>query len=385
MIHKFDKDIFDLAVTGEDCFVAGFSTGHVGAYQWSMETKSVVELWSTKRHKQSCRSVSANRSANTILTAGSDKVIKLAASETGRVSAKWSASTASEAGTSGEAYSVIQWLNNDIFVTGDDAGQVGVWDSRTKKGVIRLHDDHIDYISSITPFDDRYAVVTSGDGTLSVIDARNPKKTVVSEDQEDDLTCGSFVRTNHAHKKFVVGTAAGVVTLFTKGDWGDHTDRILSPLPRSQQWSVDQMVQADSDSVFVGGGDGAVRLLHILPNRYERVIGQLEKDAGVDTLTKSDDGQYVLASSGSDLGIWKFEEESESESAPSSDSDSGSDLETELSQEKQNPSSNNEGSEQEEDSSDSDFDEPTKKKPKKRKTSKPPARDLVKTDFFNDM
>ena len=55
-------------------------------------------------------------------------------------------------------------------------------------------------------------VVTSGDGTLSVIDVHGGKKGVeVSEDQEDELLSIAPIKDG---KKLVVGTQLGILSLW---------------------------------------------------------------------------------------------------------------------------------------------------------------------------
>ncbi|CAB16892.2 WD repeat protein, human WDR55 family, involved in ribosome biogenesis [Schizosaccharomyces pombe] len=351
--QKFENEIFDLACFGENQVLLGFSNGRVSSYQYDVAQISLVEQWSTKRHKKSCRNISVNESGTEFISVGSDGVLKIADTSTGRVSSKWIVDKNKEI----SPYSVVQWIENDmVFATGDDNGCVSVWDKRTEGGIIHTHNDHIDYISSISPFEERYFVATSGDGVLSVIDARNFKKPILSEEQDEEMTCGAFTRDQHSKKKFAVGTASGVITLFTKGDWGDHTDRILSPI-RSHDFSIETITRADSDSLYVGGSDGCIRLLHILPNKYERIIGQHSSRSTVDAVDVTTEGNFLVSCSGTELAFWPVDQKEGDESSSSDNLDSDEDS-----------------------SSDSEFSSPKKKKKVGNQGKKP-----LGTDFFDGL
>ncbi|EPX74685.1 WDR55 family WD repeat protein [Schizosaccharomyces octosporus yFS286] len=368
--HVFDDDVFNLITYGEkNNLLVGFSNGRVANYSYDEENNSLVEEWNTKRHKISCRNLSLTDDNSEFISVGSDCVLKLADTSSGRVTSKWIQEETASAELS--PYSVVEWVEgNNIFATGDDDGCVTIWDRRKNGGVLHSHRDQIDYISSISPFEDRFMVATSGDGTLLVLDARNFKSAVLSEEQDDDLTCGAFTRDNNAKKKFAVGTASGVVTLFTKGDWGDHTDRIMPPI-RSNDYSVETMNRAGADTLYIGGSDGCLRQLNILPNRYEKIIGQHTSKAGVDTADVSENGEYLISASGSELIFWGTGDDSNESNKADQDSEEESD-ETK--------------SDESEDESSSDSDEPTQNSKRNKKSAKAaPKKKVPKTDFFDGL
>ncbi|WBW71801.1 WD repeat protein, WDR55 family, involved in ribosome biogenesis [Schizosaccharomyces osmophilus] len=367
--HVFDDDVFHLVAYGEkNNLLVGFSNGRVANYSYDTENNSLVEEWNTKRHKISCRNLSLTEDNSEFISVGSDCVLKLADTASGRVTSKWIQETAS---TELSPYSVVEWVEgNNIFATGDDDGCVTIWDRRKSGGVLHSHRDQIDYISSICPFEDRYMVATSGDGTLSILDSRNFKTAVLSEEQDDDLTCGAFTRDNNSKKKFAVGTASGVVTLFTKGDWGDHTDRIVPPI-RSNDYSIETMNRAGTDTLYIGGSDGCLRQLNILPNRYEKVIGQHTSKAGVDTADVSENGEFLISASGSELIFWNKGDDSAEFEKAGQDGEEDSDAMN---------------SDESEDDVDSDSDEPTQKSKRNKKLAKAaPKKKAPRTDFFDGL
>lgn len=98
-----------------------------------------------------------------------------------------------------------------LFASGDDDGAVKLWDTRSSASsidAVRVYTHHTDYISDfVWVADKKHLVVTrsafpfpfravgltiyltSGDGTLSVLDVRSNKSRPFSqsEDQEDEL------------------------------------------------------------------------------------------------------------------------------------------------------------------------------------------------------
>jgi len=57
------------------------------SYKYELEG-SITKVWSTKRHKGSCRGVEFTSDGTKLVSVGKDGVIKIADSETGKVIAK---------------------------------------------------------------------------------------------------------------------------------------------------------------------------------------------------------------------------------------------------------------------------------------------------------
>ena len=55
-------------------------------------------------------------------------------------------------------------------------------------------------------------------------------------------------------KKAIVGSQDGVLSLWTWGDWGDYTDRILG-----HPNSIDTICKLDEDTICTGSSDGLIR------------------------------------------------------------------------------------------------------------------------------
>ena len=87
--------------------------------------------WHTKRHKLSCRGLEYSPDGDKLVSVGKDGVIKIADSETGKVTAKDTGAHTfcrpqriSLIGR--EAIDAVKYVNENIFVTGDDVGIVRV-------------------------------------------------------------------------------------------------------------------------------------------------------------------------------------------------------------------------------------------------------------------
>ena len=88
-------ELFALAVHPASPLIAlGFATGHVLLDRLPSSSLSgndqglIQTLWKTRRHKGSCRCLTFNSNGQYILSAGTDRLVKCADTETGRVVSK---------------------------------------------------------------------------------------------------------------------------------------------------------------------------------------------------------------------------------------------------------------------------------------------------------
>ncbi|KAG0633907.1 hypothetical protein HOY80DRAFT_1102255 [Tuber brumale] len=136
--------------------------------------------------------------------------------------------------------SVIAPLSSAHLLVGTDSGRINLYDvrenslTRPAQTWKRVHND---YISSITPLPSAGGglarqFVSTGASTLAYIDFRKHGKAVIElEDQEDEQLCSAYVsglpaRAGRGGEKILVGNSSGVVTLWNRGEWEDHKDRI---------------------------------------------------------------------------------------------------------------------------------------------------------------
>src|SRR5271170_6146176 len=89
-----------------------------------------TKQWHTKRHKGSCRGIEFSLDGSHLVSVGKDTVIKMADSETGKVVVKDMEAHSYDQNWKEliirEAINAVKYVNENIFVTGDDIGVVKV-------------------------------------------------------------------------------------------------------------------------------------------------------------------------------------------------------------------------------------------------------------------
>lgn len=91
-------------------------------------------------------------------------------------------------------------------------------------------------------------------------------------------------------KKVITGSQAGVLNLWTWGEWQDSSDRILG-----HPSSIDTICKLDEDTVCTGSSDGIIRVVSILPNKFEGVIGAHGEDFPIERIRLSYDNTWLAS------------------------------------------------------------------------------------------
>ena len=222
--------------------------------------------------------------------------------------------------------------NRNLFVTGDDAGCVRIWDPRlldiasnsksnlcitsenkSLRGCVadwKLHDDYISAIQhNDADTDEAHTLLaTSADGSLSVYDMRVASQSFAmsalkfssqstetqklppgvvrrSDPQDDELLSLCLLKNG---KKVVCGTAEGVLSIFSYGTWGDVSDRFPG-----HPSSVDAILKLDEDTILTGSSDGFIRVVSILPNKLIGVLGDNHEGFPIERLKFTCDKSLV--------------------------------------------------------------------------------------------
>ena len=191
----------------------------------------------------------------------------------------------------------MELLSGIGIATGDDDGKVRCWDLRQHKVALSFH-EHNDYIADMLYTEPKKGghtlCVGGGDGHLAVFDLRKGQLWARSDPQEDELLCLALLKRG---KKLLCGTQSGTVGIFSWGDFGDVSDRLLG-----HPSSVDCMLAHGEDMVVTGSGDGLIRLVSVHPNKVLGVLGEHADGAGVEQLALNPSGE-VLASCAHDNTI----------------------------------------------------------------------------------
>ncbi|EJD51834.1 WD40 repeat-like protein [Auricularia subglabra TFB-10046 SS5] len=254
------NQIFDVVFhPSADIVLAGLLTGEIKAFSYSdaaTEDGDFTAKWDVRPTKRSCRGLAYSYDGAKVYSVSKDKSIHVLDSEQGSVAE--SKQAAHDSPINRVSMAMVHML-----ATGDDEGVVKLWDTRTMSET-RKYEQHFDFISDFLWLEDKkHLVVTSGDGTLSVIDVRANKTEPFahSEDQEDELLSIVPIK---GDQKAVVGTQLGVLSIFNrKSGWGDCVDRF----PGHPQ-SIDALVALTSDVILTGSSDGLIRAVQILPNKF---------------------------------------------------------------------------------------------------------------------
>ncbi|SCV00798.1 LAMI_0G07360g1_1 [Lachancea mirantina] len=302
------------------------------------ETSGVDLLWKTKRHKGSVRSIFFEADGSFMYSVGSDGVLKKANTENGKVVKKIDLTET----ISGKCTKGYKSSTHSIALIGDEGGNVTVLDTETLaiKNVIRgIHNG--DAINDIFQFSKRSAhkFISLGQTTLAYWDSRESneqdfqivpgdteakRKVLLSDDQEDEILCGTFVNPEDG-ESLVCGLGEGVLTVWKpkKNDLADQITRIKVKKNESLDCVVPTL--QDDNCVWAGCSDGQVYKVNV---KNSKVV-EFRKHCSDDEVVFLDlDYDYRLVSGGMDVvKIWQLnrEELSDQAEAESQDESSGTD------------------------------------------------------------
>lgn len=289
----------------------------------NINNANVVNLWKTKRHKGSCRSVLfdplESSVGESIFTVGTDHIIKKASTETGKVLSKTSVvedfSEPKDAVTK-----ICHSTSHPFLLAGTENGHVLVYNSKDlndklKFKVEKAHDDAINHILAM-PEVSAYHYLTLGSTTLSHIDIRKGIITQ-SDDQEDELLSMCFATDQMNEGKndtVLVSHGEGIVTI-----WKNSKNRLMDQLSRikvNQSASIDAIIPTmnmDDDemaaSVWCGDSEGLLHRINykrgkVAETRVHSTVSG--KHGAADEVGALEiDYEYRLISAGMDsLKIW---------------------------------------------------------------------------------
>ncbi|CAG8975609.1 hypothetical protein HYALB_00006816 [Hymenoscyphus albidus] len=354
------SELFAQAVhPNEPVLAVGLSGGHVQSFRLppvagdssedgdgdgdvsilSTGTNTIDTEWRTRRHKGSCRTLTYSADGEFLYSAGTDGLLKVASSSTGRVVSKI-LTPFDSATKSVDSPTLLHALSPQTLLLAADSGALHLFDLRTPSGLgngkpSQTHRPHEDYISSLTPLPPTDAStsgfskqwVTTGGTTLAVTDLRRGVM-VKSEDQEDELLSSVYVgglpsRPGRSKgQKILVGSSTGVLTLWERGIWDDQDERIIVDAGIGGGESLDSLVVMPDGvgnggkNVVVGLGDGTIRIVQLGPNKVmEDPLRHDEIEAVVGL--NFDVGGRLISGGGSTIKVWQekmsLDEDSEEE------------------------------------------------------------------------
>ncbi|OAP54941.1 hypothetical protein AYL99_10641 [Fonsecaea erecta] len=205
---------------------------------------SLDTLWTTRRHKGSCRCLAFSHEGDICYSAGTDGLVKAFHTDTGKVVSKI-VIPQSVGSRKADGPTVLHALSPQALLLGTDSGKLHLQDLREggKEIVAKCSQTWTphgeEHINSLVPLPASEAStsgfpkqwVSVGGTTLAVTDVR--KGTVaISEDQEIELTSLAMVQGlkkggTSVGQKILVGQSDGVVSLWERGVWSDLDERIV--------------------------------------------------------------------------------------------------------------------------------------------------------------
>ncbi|XP_052866241.1 WD repeat-containing protein 55 homolog isoform X2 [Anopheles cruzii] len=283
-----DDFVIDLSFhPREDLLAIGTSVGDVLFYRYGNEENKLEATH--ELHTKSVRCVEFSRDGRSLITTGRERSIVVTDVATGKMTHCW------EAAHEEPVYSMAN-IGAQTFATGDDNGTLKLWDVRQKEPVFSLHEVE-DFISSICTTDrnQKYLLMTSGDGMLTAINIAQRRLYIQSEPYEEEMNCmGLFKRAS----KLVVGTSKGNYYTFNWEQFGYHCDAFSGPKP-----SANRMVPITDQIAVMAGEDGVIRAMHMIPGRMLGIVGQ--HSMAVDTMDISGSGELIATSShDNDVRFW---------------------------------------------------------------------------------
>ncbi|EJD02027.1 WD40 repeat-like protein [Fomitiporia mediterranea MF3/22] len=259
--------VFDVCFHPTESLVyTGLLSGGIKAFSYD-EQGQHERKFSIRPSKRSCRGLATNEDGSHIYAVGKGKAMHTIDASTGVI---MDTRTAIHQAPINRVKRLMPYM----LCTGDDDGVVKLWDPR-KSEEVRSYDHHFDFISDFMWIGDKkQLVVTSGDGTLSVIDVRSkkPGPLAQSDDQEDELLSIVPIR---GGEKTVVGTQQGILSIFNRSSgWGDCVDRVPGhPHSIDALCTIPSSYPSSHSTILTGSSDGLLRAVQLFPTKLLGVIG----------------------------------------------------------------------------------------------------------------
>uniref|UniRef100_A0A915PRU6 Anaphase-promoting complex subunit 4 WD40 domain-containing protein n=1 Tax=Setaria digitata TaxID=48799 RepID=A0A915PRU6_9BILA len=155
-------------------------------------------------------------------------------------------------------------VKHQQVVTGDEYGEVKLWDLRAKEPMVCCFNEQEDIINDFAVAGNAL-LAASSDGTLGAYDFRRQKLLVRSEPMHGELLCLAVT-----HKYCYVGNGDGYLEVFKVAEYGNLLERIKTDHPLG----IDSMQLLRLGILLTGSNeDDELRITHLCPNKNMGSIG----------------------------------------------------------------------------------------------------------------
>lgn len=258
----------------------GTIDGPVHLYSFATDAEN-KEITAYEHHKKHCRAVKFSTSGDYLFTGSQDTVIYVIDMETNSEYRKFCR-------TDGSPLYSLMPIDNYLLASGEDDGQVVIWDFRMSSPVA-CFEDCSDYVSSLSVSRDKKTLLaTSGEGVLAAYNIKSRKLEMQSDLFDCDFLSAGIIK---KETKVVVGAGDGSLNIFNWGEYGNISDRFPG-----HPGSVDCMAVLSDDVVCTGCEDGKVRAVQLFPTRFLGVLGH-HNGFSVESLSITHDKSLLVSSS----------------------------------------------------------------------------------------
>ncbi|XP_060517991.1 WD repeat-containing protein 55 homolog [Cylas formicarius] len=275
----------------ENMLAVGSIVGDVILYKYSNEENSVLQT--LELHTKACRDVEFSHDGKTLFSTSKDRSIMLTDVQTGGLIRFYDNSHE-------VALYCLRVVDENMFATGDDDGEVKIWDLRQKsdKPIFSTKKNE-DYISDIVAdAAHKFLLCSSGDGSLTTIDLENRKVHMLSEEYEEELTCLGLFRNG---TKLLAGSSKGKLYLYNWNEFGLHSDAFPGP-----KHAINGLIPITENIVVTACEDGILRATHLFPHRHLGVVGQ--HDMSIENVDICNNGMFIASSShDNDIKFWNIQ------------------------------------------------------------------------------